>query len=355
LPDENGPQPARRDIILVGASAGGVQALCEVIGSLPPNLLAAVFVVLHVAPHGQSALPTILSRSGCLPASHPSDGELIQPGRIYVAPPDRHLLIDDNRVLLSRNATENGHRPAVDVLFRSAARVFRRRVIAVVLTGNLDDGTAGLAIVKRYGGVAVVQDPKEADYPSMPASAIANVEVDHVLPLADIGPVLDELVRQPLPPESVSNPEEGDEESTAMREQLDADGSEGGAASGFTCPECGGALFEKPGQKPLHFRCRTGHAYSPESLLAKQTETLESALWAALRSLQENAALARRMEKRVREAGRDRAGERYSKRAEDAEKHAAFLRSILHQGGSDLDPAADEEPARAKLMPVNRV
>jgi two-component system, chemotaxis family, protein-glutamate methylesterase/glutaminase len=355
LSEETGPQPARRDIILLGASAGGVQALCEVVGSLPPNLPAAVFVVLHVAPHGQSALPTILSRSGCLPASHPSDGELIQPGRIYVAPPDRHLLIDDSRILLSRNATENGHRPAVDVLFRTSARVYRRRVIAVVLTGNLDDGTAGLAIVKRYGGVTVVQDPKEADYPSMPASAIANVQVDHVLPLADIGPLLDELVRQPLPPESVNNPEEGDEESNAMREQLEADGSESGVASGFTCPECGGSLFEKPGQKPLHFRCRTGHAYSPESLLAKQSETLESALWAALRSLEENAALARRMEKRVREAGRDRAGERYAQRAEDAEKHAAFLRSILHQGGSDLDPVAgEEEPARAKLMPVNR-
>lgn len=356
MPEENGPQPARRDIILLGASAGGVQALCEVMGSLPPNLPAAVFVVLHVAPHGQSALPAILGRSGCLPASHPSDGELIQPGRIYVAPPDRHLLIDGDRVTLSRNATENGHRPAVDVLFRTAARAYRRRVVAVVLTGNLDDGTAGLAVVKRYGGVAVVQDPQEADYPSMPASAIANVAVDHVLPLADIGPLLDELVRQPLPPHSDSGPlEEEDEESDTMREQLESGGSESGLASGFTCPECGGALFEKPGQKPLHFRCHTGHAYSPESLLAKQSETLESALWAALRSLQENAALARRMERRVREGGGDRAGERYSKRAEDAEKHAAFLRSILHQGGSDLDPVAgEEEPRRAKLMPVNR-
>lgn len=355
MPEENGPRPATRDIILLGASAGGVHALSEVIASLPPNLPASIFVVLHLTPHGQSALPAILSRSGCLPASHPSDGELIQPGRIYVAPPDRHLLIDGDRVLTSRNATENGHRPAVDVLFRTAARACRRRVIAVVLTGNLDDGTAGLAMVKRYGGVAVVQDPNEADYPSMPASAMANVEVDHVLPLADIGPLLDELVRQPLPPERVSGfQEEGDEESNAMREQLEADGSESGSASGFTCPECGGALFEQPGKKPLHFRCRTGHAYSPESLHAKQSETLESALWAALRSLEENAAFARRMERRIRRSGGDKAGERYSKRAEDAEKHAAFLRSILHRGGRDLDPVAGEEPSRAKLMPLNR-
>ncbi|HSK75153.1 MAG TPA: chemotaxis protein CheB, partial [Thermoanaerobaculia bacterium] len=164
---QESPSP-HRDIIVLGASAGGVQALCEVIGSLPPNLPAAIFVVLHIAAHGRSAMPAILSRAGCMPASHPQDGEPIVPGRIYIAPPDRHLAMEDSTVCLSRNAAENGHRPAVDVLFRSAARQYGRRVIAVVMTGNLDDGTAGLALVKRLGGVAVVQDPEDADYPSMP-------------------------------------------------------------------------------------------------------------------------------------------------------------------------------------------
>ena len=330
--------PAHRDIIVLGASAGGVQALCEVIGSLPPNLPAAVFVVLHIAPHGRSAMPAILSRAGCLPASHPADGEPIVPGRIYVAPPDRHLAMEDSQVCLSRNATENGRRPAVDVTFRSAARQYGRRVIAVVLTGNLDDGTAGLGLVKKLGGVAVVQDPNEADYPSMPKSAIANVPVDHVVPLADIGSLLTDLVHEPLPEQAEELKPEEREELPDMSEQEERDGSIKGEPSGLTCPECGGGLFERPGgDLPLHFRCRTGHAYSPESLMAKQTDGLETALWAAMRALQENAALARRMERRARQNGGDGISERYHKRAEDAEKHATLLRTLLQQGGADLE------------------
>jgi two-component system chemotaxis response regulator CheB len=332
------PAAPHRDIIVLGASAGGVQALCEVIGDLPPNLPAAVFVTLHVAPHGRSAMPAILSRAGCLPASHPEDGEPILPGRIYVAPPDRHLAMEESQVCLSRNATENGHRPAIDVLFRSAARQYGRRVIAVVLTGNLDDGTSGLGLVKRLGGVAVVQDPEEADYPSMPQSAIAHVPVDHVVPLADIGPLLIDLVNEPLPePAQELTPEER-EDLPDMSEQEEHDGSIKGVPAGLACPECGGSLFERPGERPLHFRCRTGHAYSPESLLAKQTDGLEATLWAAMRALQENAALARRMERRARQnGGGNGAGERYHKRAEDAEKHATFLRTLLQHGGADLE------------------
>jgi two-component system, chemotaxis family, protein-glutamate methylesterase/glutaminase len=320
------------DIVVIGASAGGVQALCEVMDGLPPNLPAAVFVVLHIAPYGHSALPIILSRLGCLPASHPVDGEEIQPGRVYVAPPDRHLAIEGSRIQLSRKASENGHRPAVDVLFRTAARSFGPRVVGVVLTGNLDDGTAGLAMIKRFGGKAVVQDPQEADYPSMPESAIANVAVDHVLPLGDVAAMIRRLVYEPPAPEDY-RPEEPD----AMNEREDEDGSLTGDPSGLTCPACGGALFEKPGEHPVHFRCRTGHAYSPESLAADQTDTLDAALWAALRSLEEAAALARRMEKRAREHDNLPAGQRYQQRAREADKHAALLRSMLQQGTLEMD------------------
>ncbi len=192
---------AGHDIIVLGASAGGVQALCEVMDGLPPNLPAAVFVVLHVSPYGHSALPAILSRLGCLPASHPVDGEEIQTGRVYVAPPDRHLEIEGSHIHLSRKASENGHRPAADVLFRTAARSFGPRVVGVVLTGNLDDGTAGLATIKRFGGKAVVQDPREADYPGMPENALANVAVDHVLQLGDIAAMIRRLVYEPPSPE----------------------------------------------------------------------------------------------------------------------------------------------------------
>ncbi|HEY4574512.1 MAG TPA: chemotaxis protein CheB, partial [Thermoanaerobaculia bacterium] len=311
------------DVVVIGASAGGVQALSEVMDGLPPNLPAAVFVVLHVAPHGHSALPAILSRLGCLPASHPVDGEEIQPGRVYVAPPDRHLEIEGSHVQLSRKASENGHRPAVDVLFRTAARSFGPRVVGVVLTGNLDDGTAGLAAIKRCGGKAVVQDPREADYPSMPESAIANVAVDHVLPLGDVAAMIRRLVYEPPAPADYRQ-----EEPDPMSERDDEDGSLTGDPSGLTCPACGGALFEKPGESPVHFRCRTGHAYSPESLAASQTETLDAALWAALRSLEETAALARRMEKRARGRDHPAAGQRYQQRARDADQHAALLRTM---------------------------
>jgi two-component system, chemotaxis family, protein-glutamate methylesterase/glutaminase len=332
------PETVGRDVIVLGASAGGVQALCQVIESLPPGFPAAVFVVLHLSAHGRSVLPAILQRSGCLPASHPSEGEVIQPGRIYVAPPDRHLAIRDGHVHLSRNASENGHRPAIDVLFRTAARSYGPRVVGVVLTGNLDDGTAGLAAIKQCGGVAIVQDPEEADYPSMPESAIANVPVDHVLPLADIGPLLDELSRQPRPAEVADPCGEVEKEPDAMGTSKPGDEEKvPGAPSGLTCPECGGALFERPGEQPMHFRCRTGHAYSPESLLAEQANGLEAAFWAALRSLEENAALCRRMEKRAREHGQRRSGEIYRKRAEDADRHAAVIRAILERGGAELE------------------
>ncbi|MFY9823855.1 MAG: chemotaxis protein CheB [Thermoanaerobaculia bacterium] len=334
------PATAGHDVIVLGASAGGVQALCRVIERLPPDLPAAVFVVLHLTPHGRSMLPAILERSGSLPALHPPDGEVIRPGRIYVAPPDHHLTIADGHVHLSRNARENGHRPAIDVLFRTAARSYGPRVVGVVLTGNLDDGTAGLAAIKKCGGVAVVQDPEDADYPSMPESAIANVAVDHVLPLAEIGPRLEELLRQP--PGEAADCDEVEEEPDAMGTSKKADAAGAplevpGDPSGLTCPECGGSLFERPGEKPLHFRCRTGHAYSPESLLAKQSENLEAAFWAALRSLEENATLSRRMEKRARQHGHRRAGEGYQRRADDAEKHAAMIRSILEKGRADLE------------------
>jgi two-component system chemotaxis response regulator CheB len=263
---------------------------------------------------------------------HPEDGAPIEPGKIYVAPPDQHLVIERDRVRLSRGPTENGHRPAVDVLFRTGAEVYGPRVVGVVLTGNLDDGTAGLAAIKRYGGVTVVQDPEEADYPGMPRSAIANVRIDQILPLAGIPPLLVELARDPveiqeLPPEQV-------QEGRNMKEKLERgkDQEQQGSPSGLTCPECGGSLFERDEPNVIHFRCRTGHAFSPESLLAEQFESLEASLWAAVRALQENAALARRMENWMRQRGRSPHGEeRYGKRALEAERHAELLRRILLQ------------------------
>lgn len=330
-----------RDILLIGASAGGVQALSDIVTQLPQDLPAAVFVVMHISPSGTSAMPAILSRAGRLPAVHPKDGEPILPGRIYVAPPDHHLVVEPGHVRLSRAPTENGHRPAVDVLFRTAAHVYRERTVGVVLTGNLDDGTAGLATLKRLGGTAIVQDPEEADYPGMPLSALRAVAVDHVLPLLEIGPLLDRLARKPVePPESALAQGDGD-----MKDKLEwgDDREKGEFASGLTCPECGGALFEQSQLGIVHFRCRTGHAYSPESLLAEQGDALEASLWAAVRALEENAALARRMEKWMNQRGRSPAGEeRYGRRAAEAERHADALRRLLLED----EPVKAEEPVK---------
>lgn len=325
-------------VILLGASAGGVSALSQLVKGLPADLPAAVFVVLHVAPYGKSAMPAILSRAGRLPAVHPKDEALIEEGHIYVAPPDYHLILENGHIRLSRGASENSQRPAVDVLFRTGARSYGRRAVAVVLTGNLDDGTAGLAVVKRHGGVSIVQDPDDADYPGMPISAIENVDVDHVIPLAGIAALLVKLVNQPV---EDPDPPAGGPEDTDMKEEIELgnDPEEQGVPSDLTCPACGGSLRESRIEDVVHFRCRTGHAYSPATLLAKQTEVIEAALWAALRALEENAALSRRMERRMRVTNQlGSAGEvRYNQRAQEAEGHADVLRKLL---------MADEEDSR---------
>jgi two-component system chemotaxis response regulator CheB len=369
---ERSPEPAA--VLVLGASAGGVQALCEVVRALPASLDAAVFAVLHLSPYGRSAMPAILSRCGPLTAVHPADGEAIRPGCIYVAPPDLHMLVEPGIVRLSRAASENGFRPSVDVLFRSAARSYGARVVAVVLTGNLDDGTAGLAVVKRHGGVAVVQDPAEADYPGMPASAVRNVDIDYVLPLGEIPGVLvdlcDRLAADAAPPAAEDGAAEaagaagsagaavgagvtaragaggdpgaagaagnpghagGDGGAAVMKEQLErgADREAGARPSGFTCPLCGGSLWHNEEGHYEHFRCRTGHAFSPESLFALQSKSTEAALWEALRALEENAALSGRLARQTR--GGTHAGdqERFRMRQRAAELHAEELRRIL--------------------------
>jgi two-component system chemotaxis response regulator CheB len=315
------------DIILIGASAGGVQALSTVVGGLPRDIPAAVFIVLHIAPYGRSAMPAILSRAGFLPATHAEDGEPVEPGRVYVAPADHHLMLEPGRVRISRAPTENGQRPSVDVLFRSAAQAYGSRCIGVVLTGNLDDGTVGLAVVKKYGGIAIVQDPDEADYPSMPRSALHNVEVDQVCALAGIAPLLVELAREPV---MVTSPlPEVDYMKTELEHGNDPE--EQGVPSDLTCPDCGGSLRESRIDGVVHFRCRTGHAYSPETLLVKQSDVVDAAIWAAVRALQENAELARRMERRLPQTGMaaKMAHDRYERRAQEAERHAEVLRRLL--------------------------
>ena len=318
------------DIVVVGASAGGVEALVGMAASLPADLPAAVFVVLHVPSTGTSALPGILSRHGQLPASHVKDGEPIEPGHIYVAPPDHHLLVRTGHVHLARGPRENGHRPAVDPLFRSAAREYATRVVGVVLSGALDDGTAGLVAVKSQGGVTVVQDPEDALYSGMPASALEHAKVDHVLPAASIGALLAQLATEPAGEPAGPAPTDMKVEVEVERFSLEAiEADHPGDPSGFSCPDCNGVLWAIQDGGMQRFRCRVGHAWSPESLLTRQSESLEAALWIALRSLEERAALARRLAEPARRRGHRITATRFEEQATEAQQAARVVRELL--------------------------
>jgi two-component system chemotaxis response regulator CheB len=316
----------------VGASAGGVEALQTLVRGLPADVPAAVFVVLHMSADAPSMLPQILNRAGPLPVAAAVDNEPIAPGRVYVAVPDHHLLIERGRVCLVRGPKENRSRPAVDPLFRSAARAYGSRVIGVVLTGALDDGTSGLQAVKGRGGLAVVQDPAEALYTGMPRSAMEHVAVDYCMPLAEIPALLARLAAEPAPDESAYPvPPNLDLEVRIAELDMEAfdNGEVPGTPSVFACPECHGTLWEIQDGNLLRFRCRVGHAYSAESMLAEHDDGLETALWSALRALEESVALARRMAASARDRNHPRLVTRYEQKARDQEQHALLLRDLL--------------------------
>jgi two-component system chemotaxis response regulator CheB len=334
---------ASHDIIVVGASAGGVEALRDLVQRLPSDLPAAVLVVLHVAPDHNSVLPRILSGAGPLPAEHAKNGESLEPGRIYVAPPDRHLVVDDGVVRLSRSAPEGGHRPAVDTLFRTAARFHGARVVGVVLSGALDDGTAGLVAVKQRGGVTVVQDPDEALCSDMPRSALSNMKVDHCLPIAGIAALLDKLAHENVELHSPIPPLLEQETDIALERRREGDRPPG-HPSELACPACGGVLNEVHDGHILRFRCRVGHAYGLASLGAEQQDQLEAALWAAMRALEDQASLHDRLAKRSRDQGHPRSASQFDRRGNAAREHAKRVREVLNRAERfvpDVAPARD--------------
>ncbi len=322
----------RCNVIVVGASAGGVSSLMQLVSGLPEDLSAAVAVALHVPEESPSALPSILSREGPLTATHAADGEALLHGRIYVAPPGRHLLVKRRTVRTVNGPNENGHRPAIDPLFRTAARAHGRRTIGVILSGSLDDGTAGLYSVKQHGGTALVQDPDDALFDSMPVNAIENVAVDFV---GDVPALTKELVRRTRilaadPAVELDVADESDDLDAVEMDRGTPDPDEWSAApSQFTCPECHGSLFERQDGTIVRYRCRTGHAFSPDALAAAQSKGVEDALWIALRALEENAALLRRLAKRAMERGQERSRERFASQASGVEVRAKIIRDAL--------------------------
>jgi two-component system chemotaxis response regulator CheB len=320
------------DIIVVGASAGGVEALVTLTRLLPRKLPAAVFVVLHVPAQSPSFLPDILNRAGVLKAVHATDNLEIKHSRIYIAPPDHHMLVEHGKVRVVHGPKENRHRPAIDPLFRSAALSYGPRVTGVILTGALDDGTAGLLAVKRRGGIAIVQDPNEAFYSSMPLSALENVEVDYTLPLASIGPLLGGLAQEPAKEKGgypVSEDMEEETKLTEMDTSIIHTGGHIGTPSAFSCPECGGVLWEIQDGDLLRFRCRVGHAFSIESVLAEQAEALEEALWVALKTLQESADLSQRLAQQARKRGQEWLAKRFDEKLHEAEQRTELIKRVL--------------------------
>ncbi|MGM1059384.1 chemotaxis protein CheB [Saccharothrix sp. Mg75] len=333
-----------RDLIVVGASAGGVEALRSFTAGLPADLDAAVAVVLHLPAGGTSALAGILNRSGPLSAVTASDGMRLRRGRVHVAPPDHHLIVIDGVIHLSHGPTENGHRPSVDALFRSAAASHGAGTIGVVLSGTLDDGTGGMVSIANRGGLVIVQDPEEALFGGMPNSVLRHVAVDHVLSTAKMG----ELLRGCVGHEVRQGAETAD---LAQRETDIASGVGAHAAevismghpSNFSCPDCQGNLVELDAV-PKRFRCQVGHAWTAEALLDAQGVTLEKALWTALRTLEEKAGLAGRMRQDALRRGAELMVRRYQRAEEEAASAADVLRGHLLSGAYTRESTAESGP-----------
>lgn len=321
----------RRDIVVVGCSAGGVEALRKLVAQLPGELPAAVFIVMHLSPRSSGVLPDILRSQAALPAGSPSDGDAIQPGHVYIAPPDQHMLLEPGRVRVVRGPKENRNRPAIDPLFRSAAWSHGPRVIGVVLTGMLDDGTAGMWAVKSCGGVAVVQDPDDALFRDMPAAVLGTMDVHYKVKLDELGPLLERLTReeaQGVVAEPTAASRARIETQFMQMERELEDMGDIGKPAGFTCPTCHGALWELKDGELVRFRCHVGHAFSPDSLAAEGDADLEQALYSALRALEENAQLSRRIADRYGDKLPTQS-KRHQDKAAELEQSADVLRGVL--------------------------
>jgi two-component system chemotaxis response regulator CheB len=318
---------AGRDIVVIGGSAGAIPAMQQLLAELPASLRASLFIVIHSAAFGPSFLADVLSNAGVLPASFATHGERFVHGRIYVAPPDRHLLLQDGVMHVTRGPRENGFRPAVDPLFRTAAEQHGTRVVGVVLSGGLDDGTYGLQLIKRHGGVAVAQRIEEAAVPSMPLSAIQNVAVDHILSATEIGPLITRLASAQV--RMTKDKRTRHRQDVAEHGSRELEHPPNQPPTPFTCPECGGALWEKQDGRVDRFHCHIGHGFTAEALADGIDGRLETALWTALRSLEESAAFQHRLAQRARDANLTAMARAHDARAAEAKARAATIQAVL--------------------------
>ena len=323
-----------RDVVVIGGSAGALQAVTDLIRALPSGLPASIALVIHTSPDTPGTLPTLLGKHG-LRVDYAKDGDALEHGRVYIARPDHHLLVqDDGRLRVAHGPRENGFRPAIDPLFRTAAEVYGARVVGIVLSGGLGDGTTGLALVKRHGGIAIAQHPDDALVGSMPLNAIRNVAVDHVVRAAVMATLIVGYANEAGSAyegkgSGVGNGHEREPDPAARGTDRLHDKTYDGPPSVFTCPECGGSLWERTNGEPLRYTCHVGHAYGPEALVETKLAGLEPVLWTALRALEENSALLRRLADRASGEKLTTIATSYVRKAEDIERNAALLRNVL--------------------------
>jgi two-component system chemotaxis response regulator CheB len=331
----------QRDIVVIGGSAGGLPALTELMAHLPPQFDACVLVVMHTSAGSDGVLPIIVARATTLPVQFASDRDPIQSGRIYIAPADHHMIVAADGIRVVQGPAENGFRPAIDPLFRTAARAFGPRVIGVVLSGALADGTYGLSMVKHLGGIAIAQDPEEATSPSMPLSAIRQIAVDHVLKVADIAGLLVQLVSEPVEGgDPIADDNEIEPQLPSDETAVAAMEEEHGAPSSLTCPDCGGALWEIQDGQVVRYQCHVGHQYAPDSVEAEQRDAVDGALWSAVRVLEEHAELKMRMAGRAAARGLHAVSDGFTVRARAAHEQAQKIRAVLFAGGNGPGPRA---------------
>lgn len=332
----------KHPIIVVGGSAGSIGVLSDILAQLPRTIGAAVFVVVHLQRHVPSKLTAVLSRVSVLPVCEATDQQKIQPGQVYVAPSDYHLFLERNNMLLVRGPLENRMRPAIDVLFRSAAVAHRDRVIGVILSGLLDDGVAGLQAIKRCGGRTMVQTPDDAQFSSMPESAIAAMDVDYIVPVAAMADRLQNCVAEPPETETSVPKDIALEAQMVKRVMFNADEmAQMGEPSYQSCPDCRGPLWQMKDSDTLRYRCHVGHSFTAQALVNAQDETAEEALWVALRTLEERARVLERISRDTVQSGAHNLAQRYQERAEQALKHATSIRRLIYASGSEEDTAAE--------------
>lgn len=329
-----GRHVGQRDIIVIGASAGGVEAVGSLVAELPDDLPASVFVVVHVPAYGQSMLPSILSRRSRLQAVHATDGDEFHNGLIYVAPPDHHMLLDRDRIRVRHGPKENRFRPSVDALFRSAAYVHGPRVIGVVMSGILDDGTSGLWSIKRLGGITMAQTPQDALHAEMPRSAIEQVVVDHTGTAKELGMLIGKLAGTEVPAKQPVVDREvrrlGVEIDIAARGgAFDKGILQWGDIAPFTCPDCHGALVRFQEGPLLRFRCNTGHAFTPRALLASISEALETTFGQASRGLEEQTLMFDLLASHFEKLGETTTAERFRAKGREIRAQARIIEETL--------------------------